>query len=777
MKLRTRLKDMGGSALIAFMMSYSLSCILLGAVAEDYSRPVVALCCAAVVVVCALAALNRVTALVAVGGVAAACAALAILRVNPLASVQRVGLSIAALIEGEPANLRDELMTLTVCLSVLFGVASLLMVRLSGGVYPAVLLFVFALLSSWFLTQTLPHLSLVPGLIALAVLYARAFRENGGVLRALPAALIAAVVAVLLMPSSPVVWPPLQDAADKVREMFNDYFMFNEPRIVYSVSADGYQPQVERLGGQATPRREDVMLVASDTSLLLRGSVSRTYTGHNWIDESVNSRYLFIDPTRLGRRNAAFDADMADRRRQSARKVRAEITFLGEGTSTLFVPHRLTDLTTPLDMPVYYNETGEVFITRGVEAGDSYAVEAWVPEGDWTALAEVIDSAATQRDPDWGVVCTEYLSLPSSIEPDLYWLTMDLTQDIDSPVGKALAIRDYLTGAPFVYDLNGAYPPEGRDFVSWFVLDERRGYCTYYASAMAVMARLADIPARYAEGYRALSDGSGQVVVTGEDAHAWAELYFSGIGWMAFDATPGQGGQDPGGSGQNGGSGGETPPQPEITPTPEPQVTPEPTQEPVGPEDGLGQQPTPSPEPEDGSDDQPDEPDGQPDSEPESDPQSDESDPSPKRPPAWLMWTLAILLLLLALTLLLRRRWIHTGPKYLAVREKDPRGKLMIWYRAILALLERGGLAPEGGETPEAFAARAVQSEGMPPELTRLAKVIAEIQYAGRQPDKRALASGEMVYEALLRRMSRPQRMEWHLSRMLHGIGDYAHIP
>ncbi|MBR3504188.1 MAG: DUF4129 domain-containing protein [Clostridia bacterium] len=776
MKLRTRLKDMGGSALIAFMMSYSLSCVLLGAVSADFSRPLTALCCAAAVLVCALAALNRVTALAAVGVAAAGVAVLAILRVNPLAPLRRVGVAVAAFFGGKPMDLRGELLTVTVCLCVLFGVASMLMARLSGGVYPAILLFVSVVLSSWYIALTLPQLALVPGLIALAVLYARAFRESGGTLRALPAALIAAVVAVLLMPSAPVVWPPLQDAADKVRELVNDYFMFNEPRIVYSVSSDGYQPQVDRLGGPATPRHEDVMLVKTDASLLLRGSVSRSYTGRNWMDEAVNSRYLFIDPTRLARRNAAFDADISERLGKNVRKVQAEILFLGEGTSTLFVPHRLTDLTARLDMPVYYNETGEVFITRGVEPGDTYVLEAWIPDGDWTALAAAIEAAAGERDPDWADVCAEYLSLPSHIEANLYWLVMELTEEIESPVRKALAIRDYLTSASFVYDLNGAYPPEGRDFVSWFVLREKRGYCTYYASAMAVMARLAGIPARYAEGYRALSDGTGETLVTGEDAHAWAELYFSGVGWIAFDATPGEDGTQPGDSG---GNGGETPPDTTPTPAPQTQATPEPTGE-TAPDGGADAQPSPTPEPDDGGEegkqDSAPEPSPEPSPEPGPDSQT-QPDKTPRRGPRWLLIALALLLVLLSALLLARRRYVRTSPKYLASREKDARVRLMIWYRASLALLERNGLAPEGGESPVAFAARVVQMDGVPPELARLARVIGEAQYAGHVPDKRALAAGEIVYEALLRRMTRRQRFGWHLSRMLHGIGDYARIP
>ncbi|MDO5778326.1 MAG: transglutaminase family protein [Eubacteriales bacterium] len=48
------------------------------------------------------------------------------------------------------------------------------------------------------------------------------------------------------------------------------------------------------------------------------------------------------------------------------------------------------------------------------------------------------------------------------------------------------------------------------------------------------------MPARYAEGYYLSADASapGTVTLTGKDAHAWAEVYFDGVGWLPLDTTP-----------------------------------------------------------------------------------------------------------------------------------------------------------------------------------------------------------------------------------------------
>ena len=51
------------------------------------------------------------------------------------------------------------------------------------------------------------------------------------------------------------------------------------------------------------------------------------------------------------------------------------------------------------------------------------------------------------------------------------------------------------------YSLDVPLPPSDRELVSWFLFDQRRGYCDYFATAMVVLARLNGIPARLAVGY------------------------------------------------------------------------------------------------------------------------------------------------------------------------------------------------------------------------------------------------------------------------------------
>src|SRR5205823_4317625 len=78
------------------------------------------------------------------------------------------------------------------------------------------------------------------------------------------------------------------------------------------------------------------------------------------------------------------------------------------------------------------------------------------------------------------------------------------------------------------------------DAVAW-LLQTQKGYCTYYASAMTIMARLLGVPARVVNGFsQGYIDLQRKVrVVSGTDAHSWVQVYFPGFGWINFDPTPG----------------------------------------------------------------------------------------------------------------------------------------------------------------------------------------------------------------------------------------------
>jgi hypothetical protein len=132
----------------------------------------------------------------------------------------------------------------------------------------------------------------------------------------------------------------------------------------------------------------------------------------------------------------------------------------------------------------------------------------------------------------------QYLQLPDSLPRRVGDLAARIVGSAKDPYRKALRIQEYLrTTYPYVLEVEPA--PEKRDVVDYFLFDGQRGYCSHYASAMAVMLRTQGVPARVVTGYATgdydRSRGAYRVSVSA--AHAWVEVYFPGIGWVEFEPT------------------------------------------------------------------------------------------------------------------------------------------------------------------------------------------------------------------------------------------------
>lgn len=119
----------------------------------------------------------------------------------------------------------------------------------------------------------------------------------------------------------------------------------------------------------------------------------------------------------------------------------------------------------------------------------------------------------------------------------------EITAGADSDYDKLCKIEEWL--ASHIYTLNVDNRVRGikseSDFLDYFLLDNTEGYCSYYATAFVLMARAEGIPARYVQGYRVPSSRRKDITVTSSMAHAWAEAYFEGVGWIRFEPTPGFG--------------------------------------------------------------------------------------------------------------------------------------------------------------------------------------------------------------------------------------------
>ena len=631
-------------------------------------------------------------------------------------------------------------------LAVLVAILSYAVTSRNVGAYPALAVTVLPAVLLWLTDQPLLLPWLSPSVLAVIALSATSHQETPALRRVLPLALVITLAAFLLSPAEGVTIQPLKDAADRLRTQILDRFMFTAPRNVFTLASEGYYPQGQnQLGGTAMPTDHPVMLVKTPRRTYLRGSVKNEYTGRMWVDTLAGRRYLWTSRQWQGKRSETFDMALPEGAlgEDSGLMATAQVSvqLLDSNASSLFVPQRVRSLSPGGELIPHFNTGSEIFVTRDLQAGDTYTVAAPLMVAGDAGLGTLIAACEKTADPHYAQMLQDYTTLPDHLQSQLYDLAREVCAGADSAYDRAFALQNYLS-RNFRYTLEVEPQPENIDFVSSFLLKTREGYCTYFASAMTVLCRMAGLPARYVEGYLAEPDENGHAYVTGLNAHAWTEVYFSGFGWLTFDATPVQ-------SRSAAPPEGQTPPeeqQPEEQPTQEPEQNP------------------PTPEPEDAPPEPVPTPEAQDTPEPENEPpREDEPNQEPETPrhPTWLWWLLALLLLLAATA----ARILWTQPKRMAARARDEMGRWSAWLQALHDELLIMGLPRQRNESPIAYMKRLDSLSRVHAELTPVGECMALVFYGHLSPEPEETDMAREAFEGLRQSLTGPQRLRLTLLR------------
>lgn len=260
--------------------------------------------------------------------------------------------------------------------------------------------------------------------------------------------------------------------------------------------------------------------------LYWRGRVYDTYEKGQWRSSNSESRVLQPNedtlpiPKERGRLPVAFTFVVADYQ------------------STLLVPSSAiwVSRTTLVDTIPNADNSFDLVSFRAspsLAPGDAYQVRGYLS----TATEWQLRNAGTTY-PDW--IKERYLQLPEEITERTRQLAQDVTQDLDNPYDKTLAITQYLRDN-ITYSQSVPGWPRDREPVDWFIFDLRAGFCNYYASAEVVLLRSLGIPARLVFGYaQGVELENGDFFVRERDAHAWPEVYFPSLGWVEFEPTVSQ---------------------------------------------------------------------------------------------------------------------------------------------------------------------------------------------------------------------------------------------
>lgn len=629
---------------------------------------------------------------------------------------------------------------IAVVLAVALATISYAFTSRSVGFLPATILVVLTLFGMWSLGKAEYLWASLGSLVALLLLISQTSHEKADLFQVLPLAAAVCVLSLLILPTGQTVIQPLYQQAMKLKQTITDYLFFTEPRNVFTLGNYGYYPMGSgKLGGPAEPDDYPVMTVKTPKRTLLRAVSKDEYTGRSWRDTSSGKRYLYVNPRWGNLRRQVFLESLPPSSVRSASTLLDEqavsVQMQNTASSTVFTPTYLRSFTGRSDLVAYFNEAGELFVTRDLARDDAYTVFAPILEGGDSALGALID-AAPKNDDQYAEIQQKYTQLPSHMEDKVYQDVAAMVSESSTPYEKACAILRHLQRY-YRYTLSPEEPPENQDFVTYFLYVGKEGYCTYFASAMTVLCRMAGLPARYVEGFVAQPGDDGFAYVTGEDAHAWTEVYFEGFGWVPFDATPSQQNRD----------NQSTEDQPEPTPSPTPSPTPPPEEE--------MDDPTPSPPPPDEMQ-EPEDPEDQPD-----------NDDSRKPPFPW--WLLLIAAALAALCVRIRLRM----PDAVAGRRNSEEEKVFVYGAACLVLMRLSGRKPAPGETPLAFARRMDRQKAFPVQVAPLWRLMAYAGYGGLELTDQETDRARKIYHSFYRGQSLWHRLRF-MFRAAFGRDCYA---
>ncbi len=200
------------------------------------------------------------------------------------------------------------------------------------------------------------------------------------------------------------------------------------------------------------------------------------------------------------------------------------VAVRGEGTS-------LSDYT--------YDAEAAVLQTSERQSLPAYTVQAVVPGGNAEQLRALGRTPQSQSgvDPRWRQL--------DGVDPRVRQLATSIAGTAPTTFDAAVALTAYFTNpsSGFSYDLSTGNGTVGGDALVDFLTVTKRGFCEQYASAMAVLLRELGIASRVVLGYTPGTGNARLRTITTDDAHAWVEVFFDGIGWVSFDPTPLTGGR------------------------------------------------------------------------------------------------------------------------------------------------------------------------------------------------------------------------------------------
>lgn len=357
----------------------------------------------------------------------------------------------------------------------------------------------------------------------------RSLQPAGPRRRSLLGSTIAGIVAVTAL--ALVLWPILA--------VGNPSSERGEEPDPYSDTSTLNLQDADSMNTRARPKLGDevVMMVAADRPAFWRGGTFDVWDGTRWYRSDAQP------PTVLARSATASGPTIIP----AGIGARIGPTRVNEQTFEIVAPYATVLLAAPdavaVDSDHVVSARPDGTLVAALDPfgrGSRYSVRSEEPN----ATAETLRAATGEVPAD---IAQQYAQ-PAFTTDRIRALAREITADAPKPgiagttgtsYDKVRAIEAWLS-ENVEYSLDAPLPPDSaKDTVDWFVFDGKAGWCEQIASTLVVMLREVGVPARLVTGFVTGDHDplTGRYTVRARDAHAWAEVWFPGVGWQGFDPT------------------------------------------------------------------------------------------------------------------------------------------------------------------------------------------------------------------------------------------------
>lgn len=314
-------------------------------------------------------------------------------------------------------------------------------------------------------------------------------------------------------------------------------------KLLFNLSNTGYGSADGKLGGPVRLDTLAALRVKADHPMYLRGEIKDYYDGHSWSSSIMD--FSLLGTQKLSAASPEFSRMLTGSSTRKPLTEKITIYHYGLSTSTLFSPYNAVDVSVR-EGKAMFSSYDTLMLMGKKPVSEPYTLKYYTSNTGVENFSTARKKSQVFSYKDLEALAADeqykaYLQVPECISPRTHAMVMRIIKDRTTPEEKVEGIMSYLS-QNYPYSLNVSSVPPDTDFVDYFLFSERKGYCTYFASAATIMLRIAGIPARYAEGFNMddEKDSSGTYIVRNHRAHAWTEVLASPELdlWSIVDCVP-----------------------------------------------------------------------------------------------------------------------------------------------------------------------------------------------------------------------------------------------